>query len=102
MIQLQLGFKRNVLRIAAWLLIGHVLTELSRPVTDFLGTSKMNSLFVQVCGKRKSEVGLNVPGLYQGRMKKSKFGNILAKKIKKITERYPIDFDFSLEQGIIS
>ena len=34
-------------------------------------------------------------------MKKSKFVNILAKEIKKITERYPY-FDFSLEQDIIS
>ena len=34
-------------------------------------------------------------------MKKSKFGNILAKEIKKITEHYPY-FDFSLEQDIIS
>ena len=35
-------------------------------------------------------------------MKKSKFGNILAKAIfKKITERYPYS-DFSLEQDIIS
>ena len=33
-------------------------------------------------------------------MKKSKFGNILAKELK-IAERYPY-FDFSLEQDIIS
>ena len=80
---------------------GHVLTELSRLVAGFLGASKMNSVSVQVCGKRKREVGLNVPGLYQARMKKSKFGNVLTKKIKKITERYPY-FDFSLEQDIVS
>ena len=61
----------------------------------------MISVSVQVCGKRKRKVGLNVPGLYRARMKKSKFGNILAKEIKKITERYPY-FDFSLEQDIIS
>ena len=39
-------------------------------------------------GKRKREVGLNFPGLYRARMKKGKFGNILAKEIKKITKRY--------------
>ena len=61
----------------------------------------MNSVSVQVCGKRKREVGLNFPGLYRARMKKSGFGNILAKEIKKITERYPY-FDFRLEQDIIS
>ena len=61
----------------------------------------MNSVSVQVCGKRKCEVGLNFPGLYQARMKKSKFGNILAKEIKKITKRYHY-FDFRSEQDIIS
>ena len=69
-------------------LVGHVLTDMSRPVTGILGVSKMNSLCVPVCGKRKREAGLNVPGLYRAKMKKSKFGNILAKEIKKITERY--------------
>ena len=63
-------------------LVGHVLTEFSRLVAGFLGPAKMNSVSVQVCGKRKREVGLNVPGLYRPRMKKSKFGNILAKEIK--------------------
>ena len=62
-------------------LVGHVLIELSRLVVGFLGASKMNSVSVQVCGKRKREVGLNFPGLYRARMKKSKFANILAKEI---------------------
>ena len=62
-------------------LVGHVLTELSRLVVGFLGAAKVNSVSVQVCGKRRRKVSLNVPGLYQARMKKSKFGNILAKEI---------------------
>ena len=66
-------------------LVGHVLTELSKLVAGFLGASKINSVYVQVCGKRKREVGLNVLGLYQARMKKSKFGNNLAKEVSKIT-----------------
>ena len=61
----------------------------------------MNSVSVQACEKRKREVGLTVPGFYRARMKKSKFGKILAKEIRKITERCRY-FDFSLEQDIIS
>ena len=45
-------------------LVGHLLIELSRLVAGFLGTSKMNSVSVQVCGKRKCKVGLNFPGFY--------------------------------------
>ena len=62
-------------------LVGHVLTKFSRLEAGFLGASKMNSVSVQVCGKRKCKAGLNVPGLYRARMKKSKFGSILAKEI---------------------
>ena len=68
--------------------------ELSRPVASFLGASKMNSVSVQ---NRIPEMGLTVPELYRGRMKKSRFGKILAKEI---TERYSY-FDLSLEQDII-
>ena len=45
-------------------------------------------------------MGLIVPGLYRARAKKRKFGKILIKEIKKITERYHY-FDFSSEQDII-
>ena len=45
-------------------------------------------------------MGLIVPGLYRARTQKRKFGKILVKEIKKITERYRY-FDFSLEQDII-
>ena len=55
--------------------VGHVPIELSRLVAGFLGASKKHSVSVQVCGKRKREVGLIVLGLY---------------------------CDFSLEQDIIS
>ena len=46
-------------------LVGHVLTKLSRLVAGFLGASKMNSVSVQVCGKGKRKVGLNVSELYR-------------------------------------
>ena len=62
-------------------LVGHVPITLSRLVAGLLGASKMNSVSVKVCEKRESEVGLIVPGLYRARMKKSKFGKILAKEI---------------------
>ena len=62
-------------------LVGHVPIELSRLVADILGASKKHSVSVQVCGKRKREVGLIVPGLYRARTKKRKFGKILVKEI---------------------
>ena len=62
-------------------LVGHVPIELSRLVAGFLGASKKHSVSVQVCEKRKPEVGLIVPGLYQARTKKKKCGNILVKEI---------------------
>ena len=74
-----------------------VAIELSRLVASFLGATKMNSASVQVCRNRKREVSLIVPELYRARMKKSRFGKILAKEI---TERYRY-FDLSLEQDII-
>ena len=81
--------------------VGHVPIELSTLVAGFLDASKKHSVSVQVCGKRKREVGPIVPGLYRARTKKRRFGKILVKEIKKITERYRY-FDFSLEQDIIS
>ena len=63
-------------------LVGHVLTELTRPVTDFLGASKMNSLSVQDCGTNTKLVSTFLDFL-RARMKKSKFGNILTKEIEK-------------------
>ena len=44
--------------------VGHVPIELSRLVNGFLGASEKHSVSVQVCGKRKREVGLIVLGLY--------------------------------------
>ena len=91
---MQLGFTK---KDSSLVLVGHVPLELSRLVANFLGASKMNSVSAQVCRNRKREVGLIIPGLYRARMKKSKFGKILAKEI---TEHYRY-FDFSLEQDII-
>ena len=71
---------------------------MSRLVAGFLGVSKMNSVSVQVCRNRKREVSLIVPGLYRTKMKKSRFGKVLVKKIKERC-RY---FNVSLEQDIIS
>ena len=95
---MQLGFTKNVLRNSSLTLVGHVPIELSRPVA---GCIKNEFSFCSSLWEKKCEVGLNFPGLYQARMKKSKFGNILAKEIKKITKRYHY-FDFRLEQDIIS
>ena len=48
-------------------LTGHVPIELLRVFAGFLAGSEMPSLTVKVCGKRKREVGLVVPGCYRAR-----------------------------------
>jgi trans-2-enoyl-CoA reductase len=82
-------------------LVGHVPIELSRVLAGFLGASETNSLTVKVCGKRKREVGLVVPGCFQARTKRKKVADILNTEIKRIKERYPY-FELEIEQEIIS
>lgn len=82
-------------------LAGHVPIEISRLIAGFLGASEMNSVSVQVCGRRKREVGLIVPGCYIASAKRRKFTSILSKELKDVKERYPY-FDFELVQDMIS
>ena len=82
-------------------LAGHVPVELSRILAGFLAASETNSLTVKVCGKRKREVGLVVPGCFQARTKRKKVAEILNTEIKRIKERYPY-LELEIEQEIIS
>ena len=61
----------------------------------------MNSVSVQVCGKRKHEVCLIVPGCYRARAKRRKFADIFSKELKVMKSKYAY-FDFELEQDTIS
>ena len=67
-------------------LAGHAPVGLSRVLAGFLATSETNSLTVDVCGKRKHEVGLVVPGCLQARTKRKKVADILNTEIKRIKE----------------
>ena len=78
-------------------LAGHVPVELSRVLVGFLASNESNSLPVQVCGKRKREVGLVIPGCYNARTSRKKIADILSTEIKNIKERYP-PFELEIEQ----
>ena len=76
---------------------GHVPFELSRLLAGFLASDESNSLTVQVCGKRKREVGLVIPECYNARTSRKKIADILSTEIKNIKERYP-HFELEIEQ----
>ena len=85
--------------IAKWKgleLEGHVLVELSRVLAGFLASNESNSLTVQVCEKRKREVGLVIPGCYNARTSGKKIADILSTEIKNIKERYAY-FELEIE-----
>ena len=52
---------------------------------------------VQVCGKRKREVGPLIPGCYNARTSRKKIADILSTEIKNIKERYP-HYELEIEQ----
>ena len=76
---------------------GHVPVELSRLLAGFLASDESNSFTVQVCGKRKREVGLVIPECYNARTNRKKIADILSTEIKNIKERYP-HFELEIEQ----
>ena len=81
-------------------LAGHVRIELSRVLACFLAASKTNVLTVKVCGKRKREVGLVVPGCYWAMTNRKKGADILSTEINNIKERYPY-FELEIVQDAI-
>ena len=78
-------------------LAGHVPVELSRVLAGILASDESNSLTVQVCGKRKRDVGLVIPGCYNARTSRKKIADILSTEIKNIKECYP-HFELDIEQ----
>ena len=57
-------------------------------------------VYFKVCGKRKREVGIVVPGCYRARTSRKKVAEILSQEIKKIKERYPY-FELYIEQDAV-
>ena len=66
-------------------------------LAGFLAASERNILTVNVCGKRKRELGLVVPGCYRATTNRKKVAGILNTEIKKIKKRYPY-FELEIEQ----
>ena len=81
-------------------LAGHVPIELSRVLAGFVAASKTNLLTVKVCGKRKRDVGLVVPGCYRAMTNRKKVADILSTEINKVKERYPY-FELEIVQDAI-
>ena len=69
-------------------------------LVGFIAACEIDTLAVQVCGKRKHEVGLVVPGWYYARTNRRKIADTLSREIKAIKERYPY-FELEIEQDMI-
>ena len=66
---------------AETMLVGHVPIELSMLLWRFLKASKKNAVEVKVCGKRRREVGLVIPGQYKARTKSRSHCKILDREL---------------------
>ena len=80
-------------------LVGHVPIELSRLVATFLNALQGNIVEVEVCGKRKREVGLVVPGIFKARTKSKVCARILHEELTRIKDTYT-HFEFEYEQSM--
>ena len=63
-------------------LVGHLPVELSLLMRQFLGASSENCINVRVLGKKKKEVGLDIPGKYIAITKDKKIWEILNKQLR--------------------
>ena len=70
------------------MLVGHVPIELSMLLSRFLNASEMNTLEVKVCGKRRREVGLVIPGNYTARTKSRSYSKILDRELNVLKVKY--------------
>ena len=66
---------------AETMLVGHVPIELSMFLSRFLKASEKNAVEVKVCGKRRREVGLVIPGHYKARTKSRSHCKILDREL---------------------
>ena len=73
---------------AETMLVGHVPIELSILLSRFLKASEKNAVEVKVCGKRRREVGLVIPGHYKARTKSRSHCKILDKELNYMKTKY--------------
>lgn len=78
------GVYKDIAEREGFELEGHDLVEPSRLLAGFLASDESNSLTLQVCGKRKREVGLVIPRCYNARTSKVKIADILSTEMKNI------------------
>ena len=71
---------------AETMLVGHVLIELSMLLSRFLKASEKNA--VEVCGKRRREVGLVIPGHYKALTKSRSHCKILDRELNYMKTKY--------------
>ena len=69
-------------------LVGHAPVELSRLLNHFLKAHVGNSIYVEVTGKRKREVGLVVPAKFSARTKSTRTAKILDEQLDRIKEKF--------------
>ena len=67
---------------------GHVPVELSMLLSRFLKASEKNAVEVKVCGKRRREVGLVIPGHYKARTKSRSHCKILDRELNYMKTKY--------------
>ena len=73
---------------AETMLVGHVPIELSMLLSRFLKASEKNAVEVKVCGKRRREVGLVIPGHYKARTKSRSHCKILDRELNYMKTKY--------------
>ena len=81
-------FKQKEEDVSQLELVGHAPVELSRLLNHFLKAHVGNSIYVEVTGKRKREVGLVVPAKFSPRTKSTRTAKILDEQLDRIKEKF--------------
>ena len=82
---------------AEMMLVGHVPIELSMLLSRFLKASKKSAVEVKVCGKRRQEVGLVIPGHNKSRPNSRSHCKILDRELNYMKTKYS---HFEIEQEL--
>ena len=70
------------------MLVGHGPIKLSMLLSRFLKASEKNAVEVKVCGKRRREVCLVIPGHYKARTKSRSHCKILDRELNYMKTKY--------------
>ena len=81
-------FKQSEEDDSQLILVGHAPVELSRILNQYLKADEGSSIYVEVTGKRKREVGLVVPAKFSARTKSMRTARILDEQLVRIKENF--------------